>query len=111
MTKTRTDLIHRTLRNLGALPQGQSPSAEDETSIDEVIDSTLLGLQKRNVITLASSTTTFSDEYLLPLAHVMADAARSEYGSLGTADSQELAVYKERAERDLEDFQRGKTSV
>ena len=43
--KTRTDLIHRTLRNLGALPQGQTPSVEESDSIDDLIDPVFAQLQ------------------------------------------------------------------
>ena len=50
MSQDRTALIHRVLRNLGALPQGQSPSAEEYQSIDDLIDPTIANLDVRNIV-------------------------------------------------------------
>ena len=83
---------------------------KEKQSIDDLINPTFANLQKRNIITLVSSTTTFSDQYLVPLGHVLADAARTEFGELGTNSAIEIASLKERAEKDLLDMQRGKTT-
>jgi hypothetical protein len=48
--KNRTDLIHRALRNLGALPQGKSPDAEEYQSLSDLVDAMLDELDKRNII-------------------------------------------------------------
>jgi hypothetical protein len=40
-TKTRVELIHQALKNLGILVPGQSPSAEDIEKIDSIIEPTL----------------------------------------------------------------------
>ena len=50
MSQDRTALIHRALRNLGVLPQGQSPSAEEYQSIDDLIDPMIANLVERNIM-------------------------------------------------------------
>ena len=103
MTKTRTDLIYRSLRNLGALPQGQQPNAEEFQSIKDLTDSVFAGLERRNVVVI--STTTFNDEYLIPLGHIVALAASEEFGF---HNDQGLAAYGQKGEADLMQMQRGK---
>jgi hypothetical protein len=96
--KTRTELIHRTLRNLGVLPQGQSPSAEESQSIDDLIDPTLAELKVRQVTLVDISGEAIDDEFFMPLGRIMAAAAAPEFGQ-----SQDQAIWalKERAELDL----------
>ena len=48
--KSRDDLITRALRNLGALPMGQAPSAEEHASMDALIDPLLTSLSARDVV-------------------------------------------------------------
>jgi hypothetical protein len=50
--KTRTELIARALRNLGALPQGQTPSVEASQSLDDLIDSMLAELDARDILSV-----------------------------------------------------------
>jgi hypothetical protein len=103
--KTRTELIHRTLRNLGALPQGQSPNAEDSQSIDDLIDPVVADLRKRNIVVVAS--TAIEDQYFIPLGHIMAAAASEEFGSHNDVGIQ---AHKAKAEVDLIAMQRGKVA-
>jgi hypothetical protein len=96
--KTRTELIHRTLRNLGVLPQGQSPSAEESQSIDDLIDPTLAELKVRQVTLVDISGEAIDDEFFMPLGRIMAAAAAPEFGQ---DQNQAIWALKERAELDL----------
>jgi hypothetical protein len=96
--KNRTDLIHRTLRNLGVLPQGQSPSAEESQSIDDLIDPTLEELKVRQVCLTNIDSNYIEDEFFLPLGRIMAAAAAPEFGQ---DQNQAIWALKERAELDL----------
>jgi hypothetical protein len=97
MAQDRTALIHRTLRNLGVLPQGQSPSAEEMQSIDDLIDPTVANLRNRNIAKI-DDVDSLEDEFFLPLAHCIAAAAAPEFGQ---AQDQAIWALKERAEIDL----------
>jgi hypothetical protein len=98
VSKNRTDLIHRTLRNLGVLPQGQSPSAEESQSIDDLIDPTLAELKARQVSLVDIDSDYIDDEFFLPLGRIMAAAAAPEFGQ---DQNQAIWALKERAELDL----------
>jgi hypothetical protein len=96
--KSRTDLIHRTLRNLGVLPQGQSPSAEESQSISDLIDSTIDELKVRQVTLVDINADYIEEEFFLPLGRIMAAVAAPEFGQ---DQNQALWALKERAELDL----------
>jgi hypothetical protein len=96
--KNRTDLIHRTLRNLGVLPQGQSPSAEEFQSISDLIDSTLAELKTRQVTLVDIDADKIEEEFFLPLGRIMAAVAAPEFGQ---DQNQAIWALKERAELDL----------
>jgi hypothetical protein len=96
MPQDRTALIHRALRNLGVLPQGQSPSAEESQSISDLIDVTVDNLRERNIAKIDPEY--IENEYFLPLAHCVAAAAAPEFGQ---SQDQALWALKERAEIDL----------
>lgn len=95
---------------MGALPQGQSPSAEDVASIDDIINSVLADLRRRNIVDVVQSSTTITiaDEQLVPLGHIVANAARSEFGA---TNGTELFTLAQKAEIDLEAMQKGKTAL
>jgi hypothetical protein len=97
MAKNRTDIIHRALRNLGVLPQGQSPSAEEYQSISDLIDPLVDNLHVRNIAKIVSADY-LDDEYFLPFAHCVAAAAAPEFGQ---DNNQAIWALKERAEIDL----------
>jgi hypothetical protein len=98
---TRTDLIYRALRNLGALPQGQSPSAEEYQSISDLIDWTLAELEARDVVCVAD-VDNLEDKFLQPLGHILAWRAAPEFGS---ASDQALAALATQAEIHLKNME------
>jgi hypothetical protein len=100
--KTRTDLIHRALRNLGALPQGASPSAEEYQSISDLVDSMLAELQVRDIIYIASADQ-IEDEHFIPLGNILAWKAAPEFGA---ASDQALAALATQAEMFLSEMDR-----
>jgi len=97
MSATKTDLIHRTLRNLGALPQGQSPSAEESQSLSDLIDAMVADLNARDVVYISDSNN-LKDEWLIPLGHILAWTAAPEFGA---ANDQALAALATQAEMRL----------
>jgi hypothetical protein len=97
MSQDRAALIHRALRNLGVLPQGQSPSAEEYQSISDLIDVTVDNLRVRNIAKI-DSVDYLDDEFFLPLGHIVAAAAAPEFGQ---EQNQAIWALKERAEIDL----------
>jgi hypothetical protein len=100
--KTRTDLVHRALKNLGVLPQGQSPSAEEFNSIDALIEPMIEDLIARNIV-FVESAEAIDDKYFLALGHVLAGLAQSEFGM--QAD-QAIAARMIKAEQDLNEMDR-----
>jgi hypothetical protein len=101
--KTRAELVHRALKNLGALPQGQTPSAEEYDSINDLVTSVIAKLKALEIITIRDPNN-IEEAVFLDLGHVLAEAARSEFGNLGTADAQELAALAEAAKLNLRDI-------
>jgi hypothetical protein len=97
----RQDLIYRALRNLGALPQGQAPSAEDYQSISDLIDWTLEELQYRDVVYVAD-VDNLEDRFVQPLGHIIAWRAAPEYGA---ASDQALAALATQAELHLKNME------
>ena len=93
---TKTDLIHRALRNLGALPQGQSPSAEESQSLSDLIDGMLAELEARDVVDITDiDTFGLEDKYLQPLGHILAWRAAPEFGSANDTTLAALATQAE----------------
>ena len=98
MSQDRTALIHRALRNLGVLPQGQAPSAEESQSIDDLIDPMIANLVERNIMMRGIDPDYIEDEFFLPLGHILAAVAAPEFGQ---EQNQAIWALKERAEIDL----------
>jgi hypothetical protein len=98
MAQDRTALVHRALRNLGVLPQGQSPSAEEYQSIDDLIDPMLANLVERRIMARGIDPDYIEDEFFLPLGHCLAAVAAPEFGQ---DNNQAIWALKERAEIDL----------
>jgi hypothetical protein len=98
MAKTRTDLVHRALKNLGVLPSGQQPSAEEYDSVDDLIEPMVEDLQGRDIVFL-ESVEVFEDRYFLALGHVLAGQAAAEFGM---QNDQAIAARMVKAEHDLE---------
>jgi hypothetical protein len=95
--KDRQDLIYRALRNLGALPQGQSPSAEDYQSISDIVDCVIAELEALDNVYIASADA-IEDEHFLALGHIVAWKAAPEFGA---ASDQALAALATQAEMQL----------
>jgi hypothetical protein len=98
MSKTRTDLVHRALKNLGVLPQGQNPSAEEYNSVDALVEPMVEELLGRDIVFL-ESTEVFEDRFFLALGHVLAGQAAAEFGM---QNDQAIAARMVKAEHDLE---------
>ena len=100
--KTRTELIHRALRNLGVLPQGTSPNAEEYQSISDLIDGMLAELQARDIVYI-KNIDLFEEKYLQPLGHILAWKAAPEFGA---ASDQALAALSQQTEEHLNEMER-----
>jgi hypothetical protein len=93
---TRTELIYRALRNLGALPQGQSADADTVTAVGAVLDGMLDELEARDVVYIPDiDTYGIEDKYLQPLGHILAWRAAPEFGSAGDPALAALATQAE----------------
>jgi hypothetical protein len=90
----RQDLIYRALRNLGALPQGQAPAAEDYASMSDLVDSVLAELEAKDIIFIASADA-IEDEHFLSLGHILAWKAAPEFGSGADTSLYTMAVQAE----------------
>lgn len=78
MSKTRRDVVSQALANLGVLAAGQSPSAEDFTTVDGHVDSVKDALRQRDIVDIDFSN--LPDGYFMPLAALVADSAANEFG-------------------------------
>ena len=101
LTATKSDLIYRALRNLGALPQGQSPSNEEYQSVSDLITGMLAELEKRDVV-YVKSVDHLEDEYLQPLGHILAWRAAPEFGAASDAALAALSVQAEMTLKNLD---------
>lgn len=79
MSKTRVELIARTLKILGKLRVGQSPEAEDSQSVDDEIDPLLANLNRRKVIYVPDPDD-IDDEVFQPLARRLAAECADDFG-------------------------------
>lgn len=78
-TKTRAELVAKTLSNLGALAAGQTPSDEDASAVDDRVDTALATLSGKGVVSIM-------DDEAIPLelfdalADWLAEDAGSDFG-------------------------------
>ncbi|XNY05200.1 hypothetical protein ACMFL9_12015 (plasmid) [Sinorhizobium meliloti] len=91
MTKTREDLITATLDLLNAIGAGQAPEAEDVEEIDGLIDGKVAELNRRDII-FFTDTETFEDEFVDPLATILADMAAPAFGQARKPESVAEAI-------------------
>jgi hypothetical protein len=98
MAKDRQELVHRALKNLGVLPQGQNPSAEEYNSVDALIEPMIEELIGRDIVFIESPEV-FEDRFFLALGHVLAGQAAAEFGM---QNDQAIAARMVKAEHDLE---------
>lgn len=96
--QTRVDLVHKALKNLGVLPQGQNPGAEEYNQVNALVEPMIADLAARDIVTLAS-TAVFEDQYFLSLAHILAGHAQSEFGM---QNDPALTARAQRGEVDLQ---------
>ena len=82
MSKTRQELVHQALRELGVLAEGQPVSAEDYSSVNRHVDGLLDELRDRDVVFVADVELT-EERFFLPLAMVLADRSKSVFGRSG----------------------------
>ena len=100
MALSRVELIHRALRNLGALPQGQAPDVEEFNSIDDLIDPMIEDLIARDIIFI-QDVDAIEERYFLHLGHVLAGLALSEFGM---QNDPALTARAQKAEQDLHEI-------
>lgn len=80
--KTRRDLIDKALEKLGVLQSGQSPSDEDVDRMDDFVDPVIATLAANGVAYVATSEE-IPVEFYLPIASVLANAAKASFGLAG----------------------------
>lgn len=86
---TRRDLIDQALDNLGVLPQGSTPAAEDVAQVDRIIDPVLADLAARDITYVPApgqrgpSGGDIDAAQFLHLAAILADAAKAGWGLQG----------------------------
>ena len=98
--KTRTELVHRALRNLGALPQGESPDVQEFNNVDALIDPMIEDLIARNISHIRD-VDAIEDHHFLALGHVLAGHALSEFG---LQNDPALAARAQKGEQDLKEI-------
>lgn len=78
-TKTRRELVDQALKDLGVLPAGHTPSAEDVETVDGYVDTVLEQLSEDSVVYVQDDEA-IEASIFLPLAKCLADACRDEFG-------------------------------
>jgi len=98
-TRTRLELIHQVLDNLGVLVPGQAPSDEDVDKVDKVIDPTVASLQAREIVYISDTGTPspptggeIDDAIFLPTADVVTDRCTPSFNMAGDAQLRVLAT-------------------
>lgn len=79
MTTTREQLVMRALREVGAAPAGQAPSAEDYQAMDDEVQSLMADLAQRNVWTWGDPDR-IDDAAAIHLAKLLANSAARQFG-------------------------------
>jgi hypothetical protein len=100
--KTRQDLVHRALFNLGVLVQGQNPGAEEYNQTDALVDPMIEDLIARDVI-FVEDVDAIEEKYFLHLGHILAGQAAPVFGMQNDAA---LAARMIKAEQDLNEIDR-----
>lgn len=98
MAKSRADLIHKALKNLGVLPQGQTPADEEYNQVDDLVDPMIEDLIGRGIVFI-EDVDAIEDKYFLALSHVLAGHAQSDFGMQNDPALTARAV---KGERDLQ---------
>jgi hypothetical protein len=80
MPKTRDDLVNRALKNLGALPAGQTANQEEYDQVDELVEPTMEQLAARDIFHVPDLSA-IDDAAFLWLAICLAWSASPEFGN------------------------------
>ena len=97
MAKTREELVYQALYNLGVLPQGQNPGAEEYASVDGLVDPMIEDLIARN-ITHIVDIDAIEEKHFLHLGDILAGWSASIFGM---QNDQALAARHLRGEKHL----------
>lgn len=79
MSKTKQQLIERTLQEVGVLAAGQAPSAEDAKVTEDEINPVLQDLAQRDIYAWGD-TDSIEDEAFVHLAVLVADSIAVSFG-------------------------------
>lgn len=79
MPRTRKDLIVEVLDLLGITQTGNDPEPEDMLIVDKMIDGKVAELARRRVLYL-QDVSAIEDEFFLPLARIVGNAAGPKFG-------------------------------
>lgn len=90
MSKTTNELIAKALSKLGVLAAGQTPSAEDQQAVRDVVTPVFEELSNEAVYTVADEDE-IDDAVFLPLATIVAERAAPEFGRAGVEQEVMLA--------------------
>lgn len=103
-TKTTLDLVNKVLNNIGVLGEGQTASAESQTSVTSAIGPVVAQLSAAMIVDIPDITA-ISNVYFLPLADLVADALKSDFG-VADGDAAVLVAAAQNAERRLKNLTR-----
>ncbi len=90
MTKSRENLVFRALAKLKVVAAGQSPSAEDAQTVDDMVEPTLSELAARNIYAYGDPDQ-IEDECFESLAIVLAQACAEDFGVTGDETKRVMA--------------------
>ena len=85
-TKTRLELVHQALANLGKASAGQGFEVQDEDAVDGHVDQLFAQLRVREIVDVTDDSA-IPVEWMGPLAILLADDAAFEFGLPGIPPS------------------------
>lgn len=89
-THTRQELVTQALYDLGVAYPGQAASDADSADVDKFVDGMLAQLSRRGVV-YVGDVDAIEDEFFRPLALLLANEAKVEFGTPIPADDVLLA--------------------
>lgn len=81
-TRTRSELILKTLEKLGVVATGQPPEQEDTARVNANVDSLVAELAAREIVDIPNIEE-IPQEYFLSIASICAYELRDEFGVIG----------------------------
>lgn len=90
------------MKNLGVLPEGQTPNVQEYNSVDALVDPTVEDLIGRDVVYI-DDVEAIDEKYFMPLGLILASNCRAEFG---LASDPALPALAQKAERDLQQISR-----